>query len=182
MVQISWRALLLGGLVLLPTAAVTQGLPTPKDASLYIISPKDGATISGPFWCVFGLRGMGITHAGDQFPNSGHHHLLIDVDEPLNPNEPIPQTRNISTTVQDKRKGLSNYHPASIRFSWFLVMQNISRSIHLCCRRKLPLLSKSQAQRRKWLRRRYRGAGRSRSSVDRRRSGKPNPSVPNDAQ
>ena len=93
MVQISWRALLLGGLVLLPTVAVPQGLPTPKDAYLYIISPKDGATLSGPFWCVFGLRGMGISHAGDQFPNSGHHHLLIDVDEPLNPSEPIPQDK-----------------------------------------------------------------------------------------
>ena len=93
MIKISRRALLLGGLVLLPTAAVAQGLPTPKDASLYIISPKDGATVSGPFWCVFGLRGMGISHAGDQFPNSGHHHLLIDVDEPLNPSEPIPQDK-----------------------------------------------------------------------------------------
>jgi hypothetical protein len=93
MIKISRRALLLGGLVLLPTAAVAQGLPTPKDASLYIISPKDGATVSGPFWCVFGLRGMGISHAGDQFPNSGHHHLLIDVDEPLNPSESIPQDK-----------------------------------------------------------------------------------------
>jgi len=93
MIKISRRALLLGGLVLLPTAAVAQGLPTPKDASLYIISPKDGATVSGPFWCIFGLRGMGISHAGDQFPNSGHHHLLIDIDEPLNPSEPIPQDK-----------------------------------------------------------------------------------------
>ena len=93
MIKISRRALLLGGLVLLPTAAVAQGLPTPKDASLYIISPKDGATVSGPFSCIFGLRGMGISHAGDQFPNSGHHHLLIDVDEPLNPSESIPQDK-----------------------------------------------------------------------------------------
>src|SRR5215469_9183052 len=93
MIKISRRALLLGVLVLLPTTAVPQGLPTPKDASLYIISPKDGATVSGPFWCIFGLRGMGISHAGDQFPNSGHHHLLMDVDEPLNPSEPIPQDK-----------------------------------------------------------------------------------------
>jgi len=91
--QVARIALLLGALVLLPTVAVSQGLPTPKDAYLYIISPKDGATISGPFWCLFGLRGMGITHAGDQSPSSGHHHLLIDVDEPLNPSEPIPQDR-----------------------------------------------------------------------------------------
>jgi Domain of unknown function (DUF4399) len=93
MVRISRSALLLGGLVLLPSPAVSQGLPTPKDASLYIISPKDGATISGPFWCVFGLRGMGISHAGDKFPSSGHHHLFIDEDEPLNPSEPIPQDK-----------------------------------------------------------------------------------------
>jgi hypothetical protein len=92
-VQIARSTLLLGMLALLPTIAVPQGLPTPKDAYLYIISPKDGATISGPFWCVFGLRGMGISHAGDQFPSSGHHHLLIDVDEPLNPREPIPQDK-----------------------------------------------------------------------------------------
>jgi hypothetical protein len=37
---------------------------------------------------------MGVTHAGDNYPNSGHHHLLIDVAEPLNPNEPIPQDKS----------------------------------------------------------------------------------------
>ncbi len=33
---------------------------------------------------------MGVTHAGDATPNSGHHHLLIDVNEPLDPDLPIP--------------------------------------------------------------------------------------------
>jgi hypothetical protein len=37
---------------------------------------------------------MGVTHAGDDFQNSGHHHLLIDVNEPLDANEPIPQDKN----------------------------------------------------------------------------------------
>ena len=37
---------------------------------------------------------MGVTHAGDHFPNSGHHHLLIDVNKPLNPNEPIAQDKS----------------------------------------------------------------------------------------
>ena len=37
---------------------------------------------------------MGVTHAGDNFPNSGHHHLLIDVNEPLNPDEPIAQDKS----------------------------------------------------------------------------------------
>jgi hypothetical protein len=33
---------------------------------------------------------MGVTHAGDATPNCGHHHLLIDVDEPIVPGQPIP--------------------------------------------------------------------------------------------
>ncbi len=36
---------------------------------------------------------MGVTHAGDTTPNLGHHHLFVDVDEPLNPDEPIPQDK-----------------------------------------------------------------------------------------
>lgn len=80
-------------LVLLPAAAHAQGKPVGKDALLYFIWPRDGATIKGAFWCRFGLRNMGVTHAGDSYQNSGHHHLLVDVNEPLNPNEPIPQDK-----------------------------------------------------------------------------------------
>lgn len=68
-------------------AAATPG---PADAYLYIISPVDGQRIRGAFRCRFGLRNMGVTHAGDATPSSGHHHLLIDVTEPLDPNQPIP--------------------------------------------------------------------------------------------
>jgi Domain of unknown function (DUF4399) len=65
----------------------------PKNAYLYIVWPKDGATIVGGFWAVFGLRNMGVTHAGNNFGRSGHHHLLIDVDPKLDPNVPIPQDK-----------------------------------------------------------------------------------------
>ena len=37
---------------------------------------------------------MGVTHADDDFPNTGHHHLLVDVNEPLDPNTRITQDRN----------------------------------------------------------------------------------------
>ena len=50
-------------------------------AKVFIISPKDGAEVSSPFEVVFGLQGMGIAPAGVNFPNTGHHHLLIDLDE-----------------------------------------------------------------------------------------------------
>jgi len=79
---------------LLSFAAHAQGTPAPKDALLYFIWPQDGAVIKGAFWARFGLRNMGVTHSGDTFPNAGHHHLLIDVNEPLNPKEEIPQDKS----------------------------------------------------------------------------------------
>jgi hypothetical protein len=36
---------------------------------------------------------MGVTPAGVDTANTGHHHLLIDVDKSLDPNEPIPQDK-----------------------------------------------------------------------------------------
>jgi hypothetical protein len=81
-------------LTCLPLAALAQGKPAPKDALLYFVWPQDGATIKGGFWCRCGLRNMGVTHAGDNFQNSGHHHLLIDVNDPIDPKEPIPQDKS----------------------------------------------------------------------------------------
>jgi hypothetical protein len=85
---------------LCPAAALAQTAPAPKpatqqrapapDARLYIIYPWDGAQLRGEFWVRFGLRNMGVTQAGSAAPNAGHHHLLVDVDEPLDPEEPIP--------------------------------------------------------------------------------------------
>ena len=81
-------------LALLSFGAQAQGTPAGKDALVYFVWPQNGATIKGGFWCRFGLRNMGVTHAGDKYPNSGHHHLFIDVNEPLNPKEPIPSDKS----------------------------------------------------------------------------------------
>ena len=88
------RLVLSSALQAFSTAAIAGPTPAPKDAYLYIIWPTDGARIKGAFWCRFGLRNMGVTHAGDKTPNMGHHHLLVDVDAPLDPNEPIPLKRD----------------------------------------------------------------------------------------
>ena len=77
-----------------PCAAQAQGKAAPKDALLYFIWPQNGAVTKGAFWCRFGLRNMGVTHAGDDYPNSGHHHLFVDVNEPLDVSKPIPQDKN----------------------------------------------------------------------------------------
>jgi hypothetical protein len=88
------RRIVLSSLLQIASASAFAGTtPAPKDAYLYIIWPTDGERIKGAFWCRFGLRNMGVTHAGDKTPNTGHHHLLIDVDEALDPNEPIPSDK-----------------------------------------------------------------------------------------
>jgi Domain of unknown function (DUF4399) len=92
--MITRRALLFSALIAWPGLALAGKTPAPKDAYLYIIWPQDGTHVKGAFWCRFGLRNMGVTHAGDATPNTGHHHLLIDVTAPLDPNEPIPADKS----------------------------------------------------------------------------------------
>jgi len=57
------------------TVKVTKA---PKDAKVYIISPKHGATVTETFTIKFGLQGMGVSPAGFDKKNTGHHHLLVD--------------------------------------------------------------------------------------------------------
>jgi hypothetical protein len=93
-IRIAQLVVLAGALASVSSAALAQGKPAPKNAYLYIIWPPNGAKIKSGFWIRFGLRNMGVTHASDDYPNSGHHHLFIDVNEPLDLNAPIPQDRN----------------------------------------------------------------------------------------
>ncbi|MCJ9428899.1 DUF4399 domain-containing protein [Kordiimonas marina] len=56
--------------------------PSKPGAEEYIISPKDGDTVTSPVTIVFGLKGMGVAPAGVAKAGTGHHHLLIDTDLP----------------------------------------------------------------------------------------------------
>jgi hypothetical protein len=87
------RTLLLIVLMIGAPATVLGETAAPPNASVYIISPRDGDTVTNPFKVQFGLSGMGVAPAGVDKPNTGHHHLLIDVNEPLDSSEPIPQDK-----------------------------------------------------------------------------------------
>ncbi len=63
------------------STALTAATPAPPDAALYFITPQDGATVSNPVTVRFGLKGMGVAPAGVVKDNTGHHHLLIDVED-----------------------------------------------------------------------------------------------------
>jgi hypothetical protein len=75
-----------------PLAFAQERTPSPPGAEVYIISPKNGATVKSPVTVRFGLKGMGIAPAGIKFDNTGHHHLLVDSDPPTNMGAPLPAT------------------------------------------------------------------------------------------
>ncbi|TVP74280.1 MAG: DUF4399 domain-containing protein [Rhodobacteraceae bacterium] len=54
--------------------------PAPDGAMVYFVGLEDGATVSNPVTLHFGARGIGIAPAGVEWPNTGHHHLLINID------------------------------------------------------------------------------------------------------
>jgi hypothetical protein len=83
------RSLFIAALIGAPVIALGQ-TAAPPNAAVYIISPKDGDTVSSPFKVQFGLTGMGIAPAGVDKPNTGHHHLIIDTTlSPAELKEPI---------------------------------------------------------------------------------------------
>jgi hypothetical protein len=89
-------ALAVAAVVIAATAAYAQErTPSPAGAEVYIVSPKDGATVKSPVTVVFGLKGMGVAPAGVKFEGSGHHHLLIDTDVPKDLSAPLPTTDQV---------------------------------------------------------------------------------------
>lgn len=80
------------------SVAVSQAqdrTPSPKGAKVFIISPKNGETVTSPVTVKFGIKGMTLAPAGTKQENSGHHHLLIDTDPPADMNQPLPATDKI---------------------------------------------------------------------------------------
>jgi len=86
------KRLLVAASLLCSTMTLAQ-TPAPPNAEVYIIYPQDGQKIKGPFTVRFGLRGMGVTRAGDTTANVGHHHLLVDAEGELSRTDPIPTDR-----------------------------------------------------------------------------------------
>lgn len=82
-------ALVVSGVLATPLGLAGQA-ESPEGASAYIISPKDGAVVSSPVLVQFGLANMGVAPAGVQKPATGHHHLLIDLEELPDLDAPMP--------------------------------------------------------------------------------------------
>ncbi|MDQ3267944.1 MAG: DUF4399 domain-containing protein [Pseudomonadota bacterium] len=61
-----------------------------SEQRVYFIEPKDGAVVGNEVKVVMGVQGMEIKPAGAVVENTGHHHLLIDVQQQLNSGEAVP--------------------------------------------------------------------------------------------
>jgi hypothetical protein len=76
-----------------PVVSMPARTASPVDATVYFVSPADGETVSNPVSIVFGIDGMTVAPAGQDVPDSGHHHLLVDVGPP-DLGSPIPKDEN----------------------------------------------------------------------------------------
>ena len=84
-----------------PDANKLPRTSSPKGAKTYIILPKDGKTVKSKFKVIFGLKGMGVcpagivTGEGKSPPDTGHHHLLIDMEKLPPMDQPLAASDNL---------------------------------------------------------------------------------------
>ena len=78
---------------LLIILSFTASLILSSSEKVYFINLNDGIKTTSPVFIQFGLSGKGIAPAGINMPNTGHHHLLINVDE-IDLSKPIPSSKN----------------------------------------------------------------------------------------
>jgi len=86
--------LLLSFIVIAPIFIQAQSTEAPEDAKVYIIAPQDGAVVPSTFTVKFGLSGMGVAPSGVEAKNTGHHHLLVDMDKLPDLSKPLPANEN----------------------------------------------------------------------------------------
>lgn len=97
------RTVLVAALVLICASAIAKDAPKatplanpvpPHGARVFIESPRDGATVGQDVHVVFGVSDIKVAPATDTAPGTGHHHLLIDVEELPPLDAPIPADAN----------------------------------------------------------------------------------------
>ena len=100
-----------------------------KTVNLYFISPADGDVVSAEFVVQFGLNGMGVAPAGTDAPNTGHHHILIDVDEMPEMNVPLPKSDQVRHFGGGQTEAVLQLSPG--KHTLQLVLGNYSHIPHM---------------------------------------------------
>lgn len=78
-----------------PVQADGQRTPSPPGATVGFANLADGDVVPPGFVAKFTISGMQISPAGTPAENSGHFHLLINLDELPQLDQPLPATEQI---------------------------------------------------------------------------------------
>ena len=71
-----------------------DGQHSNKNKKVFFVNLSDGESVTSPVTVRFGIKGMSIVPAGIDKPMSGHHHLLINLENLPDMNMPIPADKN----------------------------------------------------------------------------------------
>jgi len=97
------------------------------NTKVYFINLEDGDRLESPFLIQFGLSGMGIAPAGTDRANTGHHHLLINVDD-IDLSKPIPSSSNHIHFGGGQTESLVDLMPGD--YSMQLVLGDMTHTPH----------------------------------------------------
>ena len=98
-----------------------------SENKVYFINLEDGDSVESPFLIQFGLSGMGIAPAGFEKSNTGHHHLLINVDD-IDFKKPIPSSSNHIHFGGGQSEAVINLDPG--KYSLQLLLGNFTHTPH----------------------------------------------------
>ena len=81
-------------LIFVSPVSSSDGQHSNKNKRIFFINLSDGESVTSPVTVRFGINGMSIVPAGINKPMSGHHHLLINLENLPDMTKPIPADKN----------------------------------------------------------------------------------------
>ena len=78
---------------------------------MFIVEPKDGATVDQSFTVKFGIEGLPLAPITEATPHAGHHHLLINRELPLDFSKPLPFTEQYIHFGKGQMETVLNLQP-----------------------------------------------------------------------
>ena len=77
------------------SASAAQRSPSSDGATVSFGTLENGDTVPPTFTVTFMISGMGVAAAGTNIDHTGHHHLLIDVVDLPEMDQPLPKSDKI---------------------------------------------------------------------------------------
>ncbi|OYT87529.1 MAG: hypothetical protein CFE46_10230 [Burkholderiales bacterium PBB6] len=110
----------------------------------YFSNLADGDTIDTPYLVKFGLTGMGLAPIVAPVAGTGHHHLLINRDLPLDFNKPLPFNDQYIHFGKGQMETVLNLAPGAYQLRLVLADEKhipnfvFSKPLHVIVKRKRP--------------------------------------------